>query len=135
MVVSPVVEAVESDGRRLLAGLSANGVEVTAAGWVQATGDDRPYLYIATPLVNYGPFTPVYERIDRRIVQMQPCHVGPFDTRLVPTDHPVAAAMATYLRRYAGEPIDSTVYSDNLLGVEVRPPVFIYALPAPAPVA
>jgi hypothetical protein len=132
MVVEPVVDALREDGRRLVHGLTAGGVEVAAAGWLQTAGDPKPYLYIATPLVDAGPLRPVYARIDQQLTAQQPSRVGPFDVRVVGANSPVARALRNYLRRYADVPVDTTVPDGDFVGVEVQLPVFIYALPAPA---
>lgn len=128
-----VVNEYESAGRRLLDRLAQDGFDLRAAGWVQTEYDGRPYLYLVTSKADDGDTLPAYLDVQRAMQSLPRSAVGLSEVKVIPTDDPLAVALARYTERYSTAPMDSTVYADSFLGVSVQRPVFVYALPNPVP--
>lgn len=99
----PLVELQIEDGRRLLDHLIAEGVPVTAAGWIKEAENGGWLLYIATPLVpEGGGRRAAYRRVNEVIRGMQEPWPYFFAIRVIHPNHPIARAIAEIQGRYPG---------------------------------
>jgi hypothetical protein len=61
------------DGRRILEQLARDGFDVVIAYWAKAEGDGRPYLYIASPVVEHGDTLAGYQKILSSLEKLPEC--------------------------------------------------------------
>lgn len=91
----PLVNEQIEAGRKLVERLTANGVPITAAGWVKESDLWQWYLYLVTPLVGEDRGrTPAY----RRILAVfpggpEPSEIDPFQIKVVGPSEPVGRAI------------------------------------------
>lgn len=110
------------DGQRLIERLAAEGIAVTAAGWVQESDGSLWYLYLVTPLVNKKEDTlPAYRRIGPIIVEMQKegSWIEPSDVKAIGPHDPIARDMVAHWgRRRARTPMRFQAWRLGELAVE-----------------
>jgi len=89
-----VTEQIEA-GRKVIERLTANGIPVTAAGWVKESDRWQWYLYLVTPLVGEdGATTPAYRRIIAILrAGPQPPEIDLFQIKAVGPSEPVGQAI------------------------------------------
>jgi len=123
-------------GRKVIDGLIARGVPVTAAFWMKRDDAPRWYLYIVTSLVETdGPFE-AYRAVREVIGECQwgnPSEfVSPSDIKLLEPTHTLATWAVGVPGKYNGT-VDAWVHGDWVRDGAVTG-TYVYALtPRPAP--
>jgi hypothetical protein len=125
-------------GSELLARLVAGGLDVSAAFWTKAEGDDRWYLYLVSSLVDReGPFA-VYEAVDAAVRASaggsnRAVGIDSSVVKTLETTHPLAKEVTDLMHRH---PKPSNIwYRIRYLRNYPVEGIYIYALPSPAPAA
>jgi hypothetical protein len=92
---STLVSELIEDGEKLLKRLVAEGIPVTAAGWVKEGSDGPWYLYIATPLVGkQGVTKKAYQRVnDVRWRTPDDFVLPPLAYKVVSPENPITKAV------------------------------------------
>lgn len=101
-----LVELQIKDGQHLIDQLAAEGVAVTAGGWVKESESGQWFLYLATPLVaTDGAKRSAYRRVNTVIGELQEEGFGidPFEVKLLGPNAPLAEAVSELHRRHAGK--------------------------------
>lgn len=112
-----VNERVE-DGRKLIAALAQDGFQVTAASWLKETDGRQWYLYLASPEVDAKGSKAAYRELQETYRRLAPRRIGPFEVKLIRTDHPVAREVEKSHMQFHG-PIDNWIEGEQFGSVPV----------------
>jgi len=113
----PLVAMQIEDGKRLVDRLLAEGVPVTAAGWIKEAESGFWFLYLVTPLVTEdGAMKAAYWRVNEVIRKLPQPWPYLFAVKLLNPKHPVAEAMVELQRRYPGRPVIPYGYGEDRMG-------------------
>jgi hypothetical protein len=117
-------------GDYLLTKLRENQIDVEAAGWVQADGDGKPYLYISSefvekngPLAGYRKLVEVYRSL---VAPRLSSALQPDDVKMVGTTNRLAKGMMDIQRTRQPGVSSSTFHVASIGGIPLEGPAYVY---------
>lgn len=115
-----VIEQKE-DGKQLVDHLRQNGFDVPVAFWVLATGEERWFLYIASPVVEMDGQAAAYRKVYSELSSSQVQWIARSDIRLIGSQSPLALDAIEYQRSTL-----ATNYGGRMLGNMIVEEAYIY---------
>jgi hypothetical protein len=70
-------------GKRLIEAMRAEGFAVPIAFWAKPTDEDKPFLYLASPMADEKGHAATYRIIHNMIRQMPDLWIDPFEVRMI----------------------------------------------------
>lgn len=86
------------NGKRLIAALEANGIEVRTAFWAKPTEEDKWYLYLASPFVDERGGAAAYDLIIGILRDESDLFINRFGVRVLRLDDSLATAALAVLK-------------------------------------